>query len=135
MYLFHLHFIYLQAFLNRFVRQNIAEIDEIPSEEIMKRVHLTPAEHALYMELEHHLRSVGIPLLFLSPFLSYPPSPSLLLFFSSYLLLFFSSSLLLFFSSSNLLFFASSLLRFFASSILRFFDSSILWNLICEWEK
>jgi hypothetical protein len=46
--------------LDRFVRQNIAEIDEIPSEEKIKRISLTPAELALYMELEHHLRSVGI---------------------------------------------------------------------------
>lgn len=53
----------LQLFLDRFVRQNIAEIDEIKSEEKIKRVILTPAEHAVYMELEHHLRSVGIILI------------------------------------------------------------------------
>jgi hypothetical protein len=49
-----------QLFLDKFVRQNIAEIDEIKSEEITKRLVLTPAEQALYLELDHHLQAVDI---------------------------------------------------------------------------
>jgi len=47
-----------QAFLNRFVRQNIAEIDEIKCEERFVSVELPPAEKALYMELETYLKSL-----------------------------------------------------------------------------
>ncbi|KAJ3182529.1 hypothetical protein HDU85_002627 [Gaertneriomyces sp. JEL0708] len=44
-----------QLFLNKFVRQNIAEIDEIPSKLEMQFVRLPAAERAIYLELEHHL--------------------------------------------------------------------------------
>lgn len=47
-----------QGFLDRFVRQNIAEIDEIPFEEHECVVELPPAERAIYLELETHLTSV-----------------------------------------------------------------------------
>ena len=47
-----------QAFLNRFVRQNIAEIEEIPFEEHEIVVELPPAERAIYLELETHLKSL-----------------------------------------------------------------------------
>jgi SNF2 family DNA or RNA helicase len=47
-----------QEFLNRFVRQNIAEIDEIPQEEKLEFVLLPPAERAIYLELETHLKSL-----------------------------------------------------------------------------
>ena len=42
----------------RFVRQNIAEIDEIPQEEHINKVTLPPAERAIYLELETHLKSL-----------------------------------------------------------------------------
>lgn len=47
-----------QEFLNRFVRQNIAEIDEIPGEEKHEVVNLPPVERAIYLELETHLQSL-----------------------------------------------------------------------------
>lgn len=47
-----------QSFLDRFVRQNVAEIDEIPFEEHQCVVELPPAERAIYMELETHLKSL-----------------------------------------------------------------------------
>jgi SNF2 family DNA or RNA helicase len=47
-----------QAFLNRFVRQNVAEIDEIPFEEHVCMVSLPAVERAIYMELETHLKSL-----------------------------------------------------------------------------
>lgn len=47
-----------QAFLDRFVRQNIAEIDEIPFEEHRVKVELPPAERAIYLELETYLESL-----------------------------------------------------------------------------
>jgi len=47
-----------QAFLDRFVRQNVAEIDEIPFAESAVHVALPPAERAVYLELEHHLRAL-----------------------------------------------------------------------------
>jgi len=47
-----------QSFLDRFVRQNIAEHDEIPSKEHEIFVHLPPAERAIYLELETHLESL-----------------------------------------------------------------------------
>lgn len=47
-----------QEFLDRFVRQNVAEIDEIPGEEKEIIVELPPAERAIYLELETHLQSL-----------------------------------------------------------------------------
>ncbi|KAI8849690.1 hypothetical protein BC829DRAFT_416581 [Chytridium lagenaria] len=47
-----------QTFLDRFVRQNVAEIDEIPFEESIMAVRLPPAERAIYLELEHHLSAM-----------------------------------------------------------------------------
>ncbi|KAJ8598901.1 hypothetical protein CTAYLR_010750 [Chrysophaeum taylorii] len=47
-----------QAFLDRFVRQNVAEIDEIPFEQRIVSVRLTAAERAVYLELEHHLTAL-----------------------------------------------------------------------------
>ncbi|KAI9883354.1 MAG: hypothetical protein M1823_004888 [Watsoniomyces obsoletus] len=44
-----------QNFLDQFVRQNIAEIDEIPSKEHLEPVILPAAERAIYMELNQHL--------------------------------------------------------------------------------
>ncbi|KAI0061030.1 hypothetical protein BV25DRAFT_1870977 [Artomyces pyxidatus] len=49
-----------QSFLDRFVRQNIAEIDEIPWEERIEKVVLPAAERAIYLELEHHLRALDM---------------------------------------------------------------------------
>ena len=51
----HLH---AQKFLDKFVRQNIAEIDEIPYEEHEVYIELPPAERAIYLELETHLKSL-----------------------------------------------------------------------------
>ncbi|TPX64723.1 hypothetical protein SpCBS45565_g05673 [Spizellomyces sp. 'palustris'] len=47
-----------QTFLDGFVRQNIAEIDEILCEEYIVPIQLPPAELALYYELQHYLLSV-----------------------------------------------------------------------------
>ena len=47
-----------QSFLNRFVRQNVAEIDEIPFTESMCMISLPAVERAIYMELETHLKSL-----------------------------------------------------------------------------
>mmetsp|Transcript_20555 Transcript_20555/g.61281 ORF Transcript_20555/g.61281 Transcript_20555/m.61281 type:complete len:1354 (+) Transcript_20555:59-4120(+) len=44
-----------QKFLDRFVRQNVAEIDEIPFEAQIKSVIMPAPERAVYLELEHHL--------------------------------------------------------------------------------
>ncbi|KAF8892236.1 hypothetical protein BD779DRAFT_1511770 [Infundibulicybe gibba] len=49
-----------QVFLNRFVRQNIAEIDEIPWTEKIEKITLPAAERAIYLELEHHLRALDM---------------------------------------------------------------------------
>ncbi|KAJ3409272.1 hypothetical protein HDV05_004536 [Chytridiales sp. JEL 0842] len=49
-----------QTFLDRFVRQNVAEIDEILSEERELWVTLPPAERAIYLELEHHLQAMDM---------------------------------------------------------------------------
>ncbi|KAF8446480.1 hypothetical protein BGX38DRAFT_1271075 [Terfezia claveryi] len=49
-----------QIFLNQFVRQNIAEIDEIPFEEHIVPIHLPAAERAIYLELEHHLQALDM---------------------------------------------------------------------------
>lgn len=45
-----------QLFLDRFLRQNIAEIDEIKCEEHLIQIDLPPAEKAIYLELETHLK-------------------------------------------------------------------------------
>ena len=39
------------------MRRNIAEIDEIIATEHVVRVRLTPAERAVYLELDHHLQA------------------------------------------------------------------------------
>ncbi|KAH7106183.1 hypothetical protein BKA62DRAFT_689117 [Auriculariales sp. MPI-PUGE-AT-0066] len=44
-----------QRFLDQFVRQNVAEIDEIPWEDHDVAVRLPAAERAIYLELEHQL--------------------------------------------------------------------------------
>ncbi|KAF8967596.1 hypothetical protein BDZ97DRAFT_1903203 [Flammula alnicola] len=49
-----------QGFLNQFVRQNIAEIDEIPWTAQVEEIILPAAERAIYLELEHHLRSLDM---------------------------------------------------------------------------
>ncbi|KZT02845.1 uncharacterized protein LAESUDRAFT_661099 [Laetiporus sulphureus 93-53] len=49
-----------QSFLDQFVRQNIAEIDEIPSSQEIRKVDLPAAERAIYLELEHHLRALDM---------------------------------------------------------------------------
>ncbi|KAF9454298.1 hypothetical protein P691DRAFT_845153 [Macrolepiota fuliginosa MF-IS2] len=49
-----------QTFLNQFVRQNIAEIDEIPWSEKIVEIILPAAERAIYLELEHHLRALDM---------------------------------------------------------------------------
>ncbi|KAH9824209.1 hypothetical protein DFH28DRAFT_1216462 [Melampsora americana] len=51
-----------QAFLDRFVRQNVAEIDEIPYEERIEPITLPSAERAIYLELDHHLQSFDMNL-------------------------------------------------------------------------
>ncbi|THV02481.1 hypothetical protein K435DRAFT_749158 [Dendrothele bispora CBS 962.96] len=47
-----------QKFLDQFVRQNIAEIDEIPWTQKIVEVKLPAAERAIYLELEHYLRAL-----------------------------------------------------------------------------
>jgi SNF2 family DNA or RNA helicase len=47
-----------QQFLDRFVRQNIAEIDEIPYKEHECVVALSQVEKAIYLELETYLKSL-----------------------------------------------------------------------------
>jgi hypothetical protein len=49
-----------QQFLDQFVRQNVAEISEIPYEEHIKSIVLPPAERAIYLELETHLKSLDM---------------------------------------------------------------------------
>jgi hypothetical protein len=49
-----------QSFLNRFVRQNIAEIDEIPLEEHILPICLPAAERGIYLELDTYLRSLDM---------------------------------------------------------------------------
>lgn len=51
-----------QSFLDRFVRQNVAEIDEIPYEERIEPITLPSAERAIYLELDHHLQSFDMNL-------------------------------------------------------------------------
>ena len=40
--------------------QNVAEIDEIPCSETIKKIVLPAAERAIYLELEHHLRALDM---------------------------------------------------------------------------
>lgn len=47
-----------QRFLNTFVRQNVAEIDEIPCSEEIVSITLPAAERAIYLELDHHINSL-----------------------------------------------------------------------------
>ncbi|WVW81897.1 hypothetical protein I302_103896 [Kwoniella bestiolae CBS 10118] len=47
-----------QEFLNVFVRQNIAEIDDIPTVEHIHHIKLPASEGAVYLELEHHLQAL-----------------------------------------------------------------------------
>ncbi|KAI0333863.1 hypothetical protein GY45DRAFT_1432004 [Cubamyces sp. BRFM 1775] len=49
-----------QRFLDQFVRQNIAEIDEIPCSQEIQKVKLPASERAIYLELEHHLRAIDM---------------------------------------------------------------------------
>eukprot|EP00977_Amphora_coffeiformis_P014794 scaffold4223_cov189-Amphora_coffeaeformis.AAC.54 len=49
-----------QTFLDRFVRQNIAEIDEIPYNEHDIVLELPPVERAIYLELSTHLESLDM---------------------------------------------------------------------------
>jgi hypothetical protein len=49
----------LKPIFNR-IRQNIAEIDEIPWTEKIEKVVLPAAERAIYLELEHHLRALDM---------------------------------------------------------------------------
>lgn len=47
-----------QEFLDKFVRQNIAEIDDIPTVEHVHHIKLPASEGAVYLELEHHLQAL-----------------------------------------------------------------------------
>ncbi|WVQ76242.1 hypothetical protein IAR50_005907 [Cryptococcus sp. DSM 104548] len=47
-----------QTFLDTFVRQNIAEIEEIPTVEHVHTFMLPASEGAVYLELEHHLQAL-----------------------------------------------------------------------------
>ncbi|KAI0372611.1 hypothetical protein BV20DRAFT_1119632 [Pilatotrama ljubarskyi] len=49
-----------QRFLDQFVRQNIAEIDEISCSQEIQVVKLPASERAIYLELEHHLRAIDM---------------------------------------------------------------------------
>ncbi|KAH8923781.1 hypothetical protein BT69DRAFT_1281148 [Atractiella rhizophila] len=50
-----------QKFLNQFVRQNLAEIDEIPFEDRdPEYIKLPAAERAIYLELDHHIASLEL---------------------------------------------------------------------------
>ena len=49
-----------QLFLDRFVRQNIAEIDEIQCEEHVEFVTMPPVEKAIYLELQSHLEALDL---------------------------------------------------------------------------
>ena len=51
-----------QQFLDRFVRQNIAEIDEIHAKEYIWHTQVTAAEKAVYLELKHHLEAMDMNL-------------------------------------------------------------------------
>ncbi|UZJ52821.1 hypothetical protein CBS101457_002141 [Exobasidium rhododendri] len=49
-----------QSFLDRFVRQNVAEIDEIPMEVIVKPIRMPAAERACYLELAHMIEALDL---------------------------------------------------------------------------
>eukprot|EP01117_Protostelium_nocturnum_P017438 TRINITY_DN709_c0_g2_i2.p1 TRINITY_DN709_c0_g2~~TRINITY_DN709_c0_g2_i2.p1 ORF type:complete len:1106 (+),score=377.01 TRINITY_DN709_c0_g2_i2:337-3318(+) len=49
-----------QKFLDQFVRQNVAEIDEIPFTIHVEKIDLPAAERAIYLELEHHLKALDM---------------------------------------------------------------------------
>ncbi|BFZ58826.1 hypothetical protein PYCC9005_005891 [Savitreella phatthalungensis] len=49
-----------ERFLRKFVRQNKAEIDEIPSVELRHEIILPAAERAIYLELLHHLQALDM---------------------------------------------------------------------------
>ncbi|PIL24715.1 hypothetical protein GSI_12601 [Ganoderma sinense ZZ0214-1] len=49
-----------QRFLDQFVRQNVAEIDEISWGQEIQKVTLPAAERAIYLELEHYLRAIDM---------------------------------------------------------------------------
>ncbi|KAF9045664.1 hypothetical protein BDZ89DRAFT_1058637 [Hymenopellis radicata] len=49
-----------QRFLDQFVRQNIAEIDEIPWTDKTIPIVLPAAERAIYLELDHYLRNLDM---------------------------------------------------------------------------
>ncbi|KAL1747842.1 hypothetical protein HDZ31DRAFT_60876 [Schizophyllum fasciatum] len=49
-----------QAFLDQFVRQNVAEIDEIPWTTEVHWIKLPAAEYACYLELEHYLQGLDM---------------------------------------------------------------------------
>ncbi|WVR03552.1 hypothetical protein IAU60_000544 [Kwoniella sp. DSM 27419] len=49
-----------QEFLNTFVRQNIAEIEDIPTVEHIHHIKLPASEGAVYLELEHHLQALDM---------------------------------------------------------------------------
>ena len=47
-----------RRFLDRFVRQNVAEIDEIRFQATIQRVVMPAPDRAVYLELEHHLHAL-----------------------------------------------------------------------------
>ena len=49
-----------QTFMDRFMRQNIAEIDEIKYKDTRLDVQLRPAERAIALELDHYLQSMDM---------------------------------------------------------------------------
>jgi len=49
-----------QTFMDRFMRQNIAEIDEIKYKDTVLDVQLRPAERAIALELDHYLQSMDM---------------------------------------------------------------------------
>ncbi|PWN24623.1 hypothetical protein BDZ90DRAFT_276289 [Jaminaea rosea] len=49
-----------QSFLDRFVRQNVAEIDEIASIEVLKPIRMPAAERACYLELQHTIEALDL---------------------------------------------------------------------------
>ena len=49
-----------QRFLDRFVRQNIAEIDEIPMKILIKPIRMPAAERACYLELAHMIEALDL---------------------------------------------------------------------------
>lgn len=51
-----------QSFLDKFVRQNVAEIDEIPFKILMRPVRMPAAERACYLELAHTIEALDLRL-------------------------------------------------------------------------